>query len=162
MAVALPYVYLALAAAGTVTAVQSAKMNAASQEASLNYQAQLGKQNEAAAEQQGEAAAQALKRDQQRMIGAATAAYGASGVQLSEGSPADVLGESARMATLDRLTLKYNYKLRGLGYGNQANLDLAGAANARTAGYFNSMSAMIGGGTKIAGGFADGTIKFGG
>lgn len=100
---------------------------------SAEYNAQIANQNAEVARQQGVAASQAQQRTATRAISAATAAYGASGVQTDSGSPVDVLAESARMATLDNLTLKYNYALKSLGYNNQASLNQAQAQYASTA-----------------------------
>ncbi len=141
MAAAVPYLLVGSTALSVYGAI---KQGQAASDA-YRYNADLAKQNAAIAEAQGEAASQAQKVDAQRRMGAMIANYGASGGQLSDGSPADALAESARNATLDNLTLKYNYKLRGLGYTNQANLDSAGADNARTASYFSAASAAAGG-----------------
>lgn len=138
-----PAVYAAIftASAATVSAVGAIRQGQAAA-ASANYNAAVARMNEDAANSQSIAASEALQRDQQRRIGAATAAYGASGVQLSDGDPADVLAESARAASLDLATLKYNYRLKGLGYQAQANLDESNAKNSRTAGVLGAMSAV--------------------
>lgn len=120
----------------------------------LNFNAAMADKNAKIAEGQGIAAGESQQRDAARRIGAATAAYGASGVQLSDGSPMDVLGESARLATLDNLTLKYNYKLKGMGLAAEASLDRANASNSRTASYFNAAGSMLNSGTQMAGYFS--------
>ena len=75
--------------------------------------------------------------------GKAVAAYGASGVQTSTGSPLDVLADSAGQAALDRLKIGYNYD-------SQAALDRMGASNATTAATINATtSAMRGVGQAI-------------
>lgn len=119
-----------------------------------NFNSAVATRNAQIAEGQSISAGEALSRDVQRRIGTATAAYGASGVSLSEGSPVDVLAESARMATLDAATLKYNYRLKGLGYQTEAALASSNAENSRTASYFNAAGSMLSGGSKIAGMFA--------
>ena len=141
------------AAATTVSAVGAIRQGQAASNAA-NFNAALAKQNADTADSQSIAASEAQQRDAQKKIGSAMAAYGASGVQMADGSPADVLGDSARMATLDNETLKYNYKLRGLGYMAQAGLDTANAENSRTASYFNAAGSMLSGGSKVAGYFA--------
>lgn len=145
---------MALAAsAATVSAVGAIRQGQAASNAA-NFNAALAKQNADTADSQSIAASEAQQRDSARKIGSAMAAYGASGVQMADGSPADVLGDSARMATLDNQTLKYNYKLKGLGYQAQASLDSANAENSRTASYFNAAGSMLSGGSKVAGYFA--------
>jgi hypothetical protein len=139
---ALPVV---LMAASTAMAVAGAVKQGQAASQAANYNSQLATQNAGIAAAQGEAAAQAQSRDSQRRIGAETAAYGASGVQMSDGSPADVLADSARSAALDNLTVKYNYQLRGMGYQNQANLESSNSSNASAAGYLRAIGAGAGG-----------------
>ena len=143
-----------LTAVGTGVAAVGAVRQAQAASAAMDFNSKMSAQNAQVAEAQGAAAGEAQARDAQRRIGASVAAYGASGVQLSDGSPADVLADSARMAELDNLTLKYNYKLKGLGYAAQANLDSANASNSRTAGYFSAAGTALSGGSKLAGYFA--------
>jgi hypothetical protein len=110
------------------------------QKLSADYNAQIGLQNATIAEQQSTSASEAQQRDASRKIGAATAAYGASGVQTDSGSPLDVLAESARNATLDNLTLKYNYALKAQGLRNQAALSETEGEYASTASILNAAS----------------------
>ena len=136
---------VAIAAVGaTVNAVGAIRQGQAAG-AAADYNAKIASQNAQIADAQGEAAAQAQQRDAQRRMGAAVAAYGASGVQMSDGSPADVLADSARMAELDKLTTKYNYKLRALGHSNQAALDSASASNYRSSGYVSAAGSLLSG-----------------
>lgn len=152
MAVAVPWIVASAAAVSAVGAIQQGK--AASDAA--NYNAEIARQNAAQTEAQAEAADQALKRTQEQRMGAAIAEIGAAGVGGSSGSPLDVLTESARQATLDRLTQRYNYRLKALGYRDQADLDAANASNYKTAGYFNANAAVLQGATSLTG------VKFGG
>lgn len=160
-ALALP-VLAGTAVASTIMTAVGAIHQAQAQAGAAEYNAQIAQQNSQIADAQSAAASDAQQRDSQRKIGAAMAAYGASGVQMSEGSPADVLAESARMATLDNLTLKYNYKLRGLGYQNQAALDYSNASNYRMAGQLGATAALLGGASKAAGYMTFGTPGGGG
>lgn len=132
MAVAIPYIAMAVTAVGAIGQAQSAA-------SASKYNAAVNTQNALVAEQQGEAAAQAQERDAQRRLGAAVAAYGASGVDITTGSPTDVLADSSRMAALDNLTTRYNYRMRALGYQNQATLDTSSARNSSTAGYLSAI-----------------------
>ena len=153
MAAAVPALVIASAA---ISAAGAIKMSQA-QATAARYNAQVNEQNAQIAEAQGAAAAEAQSREAQRRIGAAVAQYGAAGVDLSTGSPADVLAESVRNATLDNLTLKYNYKLRALGFRNQANLDYMSADASRQAGYFSAAGALVGGAAKVYGGYGGGS-----
>lgn len=139
-----------LAGAGAAVSAVGAIKQAQAASAAADYNAAVSSQNAQIAEAQGEAAAQAHQRDTQRRIGAMVAAYGASGVQGADGSPADVLADSVRSATLDNLTLKYNYKLRALGYQNQSQLDQFNSKTAMEGGYWSAASSLISGGSKVA------------
>lgn len=110
---------------------------------SYEYNADIASRNAIIAGQQGDAAAEAQQRDSRRAIGAMVASYGASGVQTDSGSPLEVLGDSARMAELDRLTILNNYKLKGQGFSQQASLAKMGAKSARTASYFEAASSAL-------------------
>lgn len=130
--------------------VVGALTQSSAQAGAARYNAQVAQQNAAIALDQGNAAAAAQNREARRKIGAAIASYGASGVDGSSGSPMDVLADSVRAATLDNLTVQYNYKLKALGYENQATLDKASAKNYETAGVLNAVgSAAKGFGSAI-------------
>ena len=116
-----------------------------SQAQAYNYNAGIAAQNAQIARAQGEAAVQAQQRNAARRIGTMIANYGASGVQTDAGSPLDVLADSAAMATLDSLTIRYNYALKAAGFESQAALDRNAAKSARTSGYFNAIGAGLSG-----------------
>lgn len=134
----------ATGAMAVATGVQMAGQYMQGQQAAdaAEYNAQIANQNATIATQQGEAAVQQLGRQQYRQLGAATAAYGASGVTM-EGSPTDVLAQSAAEAALDRLTTKYNYQLRALGFQQTAALDEMQAGNARTSGILSAIGTGV-------------------
>lgn len=134
------------AAVGAAGAIRQGQATAAAQD----YNAKIAQQNAAAALAQGKAADEALARDQRRRLGAAVATYGAAGVDLSTGSPVDVLGDMARSAALDRLSLKYNYKLKSLGYTDQASLDSAASSNSLTASQLMAGAQLAQGGYQTA------------
>lgn len=129
------------AASASVAAVGAIKQGQAASAAN-KFNAKIAEQNAEAAEQQGEAAADAQRRDAQRRIGAMEADIGASGGSMG-GSATDVLADSIRMATLDNLTTKYNYQMRGAGYQNEASLNKSAAKSARTASYFEAGDSLL-------------------
>jgi hypothetical protein len=154
---ALPWIALALQALGSVQQSEAAA-------ASAKVNSMVADKNAQISEAQGAAAADAQQRDSQRRLGAAVAAYGASGAQLSNGSPVDVLADSARMATLDNLTLKYNYKLRSMGFQDEASFGRDSARAYKTAGYLGAAGTLAGGGSRAYYSQGGGTAipKFGG
>lgn len=148
------WMVIASSVMGAVGAAQQASAQAAAQ----NYNAAVAKQNAAIAEEQGALAAGAQDREAQKRIGMAMAAYGASGVSMDSGSPADVLADSARSAALDNLTIRYNAHLKALGFQSQAALDELGAGYSARAGNVNATAAILQGGTKAWGyGYTGGT-----
>lgn len=142
-----------MAAAALVSAYSSYQQGQANAEAA-NYNRKVADENAQMTEAQGQAAVEAQRRNQQRQIGAAVAAYGASGVDPSGGSPMDVLQASVREATLDQATTKYNYDVRATAYRNQSSLAGMQADNASTAGTLNALGSLANG--------AAGYIKYGG
>jgi len=147
-----PVTWMAIAAAAgtTISAVGAIRQGQAQQNA-MNYNVQVATQNQQIAASESEAAAGILKQQTEKQIGAATAAYGASGVDPSQGSASDVLQESARSATLNMLTTKYNYKLKGLGFQNQADLDKSNASNASSAAMLGALGTAFSGYSKAYG-----------
>ena len=139
-----------LMAVSAVVSAVGAVRTAQAQQNTLNYQAEVARQNALGAAQQGNAAAALQGRQNEQRLGAMRAAYGASGVTSDSGSAVDVLTSSASNMTLDNLTTQYNYKLKGLGYQDQAQLDQSGASNAMAAGYMNGTSDLLRGGSSAA------------
>ena len=76
------------------------------------------------------------------VIGQDRANYGASGVT-TEGSPLDVLQQSAKMAELDKLTTIYAGATQAASYRAQGKA-------ARTASYFQAAGALAGGASKFS------------
>lgn len=76
------------------------------------------------------------------------------------------LAQSARDATLDNLTIKYNAKMRAMGYQMQSNLDSANASNSASAGVLAGTSSLLSGaarayGMSAGGGMGTGTPSLG-
>lgn len=139
-------------AAATAMMVVSAAITAYSavragqaQSQAAKYNQQIATQNATIAQQQGAAQATALHRKQVQQIGAAQAAFGASGVSSDSGSVADVLGDSIRQGTLDQLTAKYNAQVGAAGFQDNASLDQMNASNAMTSSYLSAAGAAANG-----------------
>ena len=132
----------AVAAAGTAYAAVSAS-NAA------KYNAQVEENQADYARQAAQAQAEAHQRDVSRQLGQIRANYGASGVDI-EGSPLDVLGESARMGELDRLTILNQGENQAIGLQNSARLDRYQATTKLVGGGLSATGTLLGG---IAGAF---------
>lgn len=117
-----------------------------------DYNAAVARNNAIASRQQAEANAAAQQRKARMQMGAMAAAYGASGVTL-EGSPMDVLEQSAAMAELDRQNILYSGELKAGGYEATAGLELMRGRAAQTGSYFTAGSALLTGAAR-SGAFA--------
>lgn len=104
-------------------AVQESKSAAAS----AKFNAQVADNNRILAERQQKDAIERGKTEElnfRRQIaglkGEQRASFGASGVTLDSGSPADVLTDTAVLGELDALTVRQNAQREAFGYGVQA------------------------------------------
>ncbi|MGH8743488.1 MAG: hypothetical protein ACREUY_04340, partial [Burkholderiales bacterium] len=102
MAQAIPIIMLAGAALSAYGAIQQAN----AQKQASQFNAALNERNATIAVQQAGADALQVRRHAAQVQGAAVAGYGASGVTL-EGSPLDVLSDSAAQASLAESTVRY-------------------------------------------------------
>lgn len=89
-------------------------------------------------------AAAVVRQDKiaRKTLGAMRAAYGAAGVTV-DGSPLDVLAESAAAAELDKLTIQYQGELTAKGYQTDARLTESAGRAADTAGGFSAAGALM-------------------
>lgn len=140
MAAAIPFIALAFTVVSTISQAQAAKKEA-------NYNAAISERNAGIARDQAAADAEAQGRFARQKIGAARAAYGASGVT-QEGSPIDVLAMSAANAELDRQNILYKGELRATGYQDTANLDRMRGSSAVKRGYGEAASSILTGAGK--------------
>lgn len=140
-----------MALAGAATSAFGSILGGEGQAGAAEFNAAVARQNAAVAQQQGQAAIEAQQRDYARKMGSMVASYGASGVEVDSGSPLEAVADSARMATLDSLTLKYNADLRAAGYQNTAMMEDMKAKTARTSAMLNAGSNLMTGYGKYLG-----------
>jgi len=129
--------------------VIAAGMSAVSAISQGQQQKSAAKYNQKVAENQAigtrqEAAANAEKqrRAASKTIGSMQANYAASGVSL-EGSPLEVLEQSARNAELDRLNILWSGETRAQGYQNTASLEGARGSNAMASGLLSAAGSAM-------------------
>jgi hypothetical protein len=127
---------------GAVISAVGALSQAQAASSAAKFNAKVAEQNAISSRQQGAAAQEAQRRTSEKQLGSMSAAYSASGVSM-EGSPLDVLSESAGVAERDAQTIRYNYELKALGYENTASLEKASAKNAKTQGMFSAASSLM-------------------
>lgn len=144
---------------------QQAQQQAASvAQAQAIYQAQVARQNQelanwraADATQRGQVAEQNRRSLMRQQIGQQTAGLAAQGTDL-EGSPTDILGDTAAAGEFDAQTIKanaareaYGYTIQGVGHGNTAILESARAANSTyTPNYLGAGASLLSGVSTLA------------
>lgn len=134
---------LAAAAIGAVGSIQQGQAG----KTAANYNAQLAQNNATYAGQQSAEEARRQRIMGAKAVGAARAGYGASGVSI-EGSPLDVLEESARSAELDALSIEHGGQVRSIGFRNEATLDRFRGSAASRAGYMGAAATLLKGGAQ--------------
>jgi hypothetical protein len=100
----------------------------------------------------GQAAEDAHRRKVAQFAGKQRATMGASGVELTSGSFADVLQDTAMLGELDALTIRSNAQREAYGYQSQAAVSGYEASAAKTAGWMNAGGSLLSGASNLASG----------
>lgn len=140
--------------AGAAFSAISAIRQGNAESAADKYNAQVATNNASMASAQAAADESKQRRDARIAIGSQRAAYGASGLSI-EGSPLDVLEQSAATAELDALNIRTEGRNKAIAYGNQATLDLSAAKNAKSAGLWKAAGNLVSGATSAFGSASD-------
>jgi len=154
----------ALGVASTVMSAVSSVQQGKAQAAAYKQQAEVSRQNALYQEAQAANAAyngaqeeHAIRQKGKQIIGTQTAAFGASNIDTSSGSAADVINSSDYNNLMDALQARRNAanqswadQVEATNYNNQAkNYDVA-ASNARKAGNLNAIGSVLTGATSLA------------
>ena len=155
---------LAVAAVGTVAGVASGIVGGVSayqqgkaQQAQAEYQAKVAEDNAKIAQQNASNARQEGIEESrmQRMktiqaVSSQQASMAANGLDITQGTPLDVIEDTATMGELDALTTQYNaetkaqaYEQQANNFSNQANLDRIAGRNAMQAGKMTALSSGL-------------------
>lgn len=113
------------------------------------YNAKIAEQNAQQAEIQAAEDERVHRVIARKQIGQMQASYSASGIT-SEGSPMEVLQESAANAEMDAHKIRQEGANRARAFREGATLDQMGASAARTGGYMGGASSLLRGATDIA------------
>lgn len=136
-----------LAAAGGVLGAYGSLQEGQAAETAGKYNAKVARRNAYLVRQQAEAEAKQVIFTGRKVSGEMRAQYGASGVKM-EGSPMDVLEESARLAEQDALNVRYQGELQAKAYEDEANMELYKGSIAKKASYLNAASSLLTGGSQ--------------
>lgn len=95
---------------------------------------------------------QQKRRETQQLLGKQQAAMAANGVDLTFGSPLDVIVDSSVLGELDALTIRsntyreeYDYKVQAANQRAQATMSRGAADSALTGGYLGAAGTILGG-----------------
>jgi hypothetical protein len=142
MAAALPYI----AAVGTaVSAVGAVAQGQAAKNAS-EYNARLAERDALLARKKSEEEERRYRLQSQKQKGAMRAAYARAGVTM-EGSPMDVLAESAYTAELDALTIRAGGRAQSASLESQARIARLQGRSQLAGSYASAASELLGGAT---------------
>lgn len=142
---------MVLGLVGTAVSAMGAMAQANAAAAAANYNAEIAERNAQAARISAASEAAAVKRKTDRQLGTARAAIGASGVTV-EGTPLDVLAETAALGETDRQMVLWKGENQAVGYESEAELNRMQASSARTAGMFGAASSLLTGFGRAASG----------
>lgn len=143
---------------GGAGAIQTANAQSAAAKAS----ASVNDMNARIADRAAKDALERGKKDEQQhraktaaLIGQQRASMAANGVDLTFGSPLDLLVDTAVLGEMDALTIRSNaYKeerdirQQANNFRTQAGVDRASASSIKTGGYLNAAGTLLGGGAK--------------
>lgn len=120
--------------ASTAFSIANAQAQASNQSAWANYNAAVARNQAEQAKLEAEASAERKDQEWNALISKQRALLGAAGVDMSTGTPLEVLGKSAEEQELDRRIILWKGENAASQYGSQASIYSGQAANARAAG----------------------------
>lgn len=143
-------------ASGIVGGISSYQQGKA-QQAQAEYQAKVAEDNARIAQQNASNVRQEGIEESrmQRMktlqtVSSQQTSMAANGLDISQGTPLDLIEDTATMGELDALTTQYNsetkaqaYEQQANNFNNQANLDRIAGRNAMQAGKMNALSSGL-------------------
>lgn len=140
-----------LAVAGTaMTAIGQIRQGQAAK-AAADYNAQVANNNAIVAEQQSQSQAMVQGRRAMMQNGGLLANMAANGIEVGEGSPIDILSQSAANAEMDRQNIIYNGRVKAQSLRNQAQLDTFQGETAQSNGFMSAAGTLLSGGSKAWG-----------
>lgn len=141
-------------AAGQMTQAAQAQENAYAQERSYERDQRIADQNAQIVAQQGAAREEIIRRRNREQISRSRAALAESGVDISVGTPVDVLEQSQIEGELNVLTSRYQDELAKRNLALESSFAEEQADRARRAGDRALASGVIGAGASLIGGFS--------
>lgn len=161
--VTLSTIAIVTAASSAVVGGVSAYESGQAQRQAGEYQAAVARNNQVLAEQnaqaeeaRGRVLEEAKRNETANRQSGIRAAAGASGLDVNTGSPLRLQEDTALLGEQDALTVRNNamraahgFRVQGMNYGAQAQLDMMTAENASRAGALGAWSSIIGGASSV-------------
>lgn len=141
---------------------QIQQANAAAAAATYNAQVQsnnaiIANRNAEDSRKRGAAAEEQQRQKTQQLLSRQRAAMAANGVDITSGSPLDILADTGQLGELDALTVRNNYEREAIGYlSNEMNFKAESALSehrartSRTAGTIGAIGTLAGGFGSVA------------
>jgi hypothetical protein len=133
---------LIIMAVGTAISAASAIQQGQAAKNAANYNAQMEERNAQISRQNAAIEEEKQRRQGDLRLGSMRAGYGASGVAI-EGSPLDILEQSAAQEELDALTIRYRGELGAYSSEQEATLSRYRGATAERSGYMQAGSSIL-------------------
>lgn len=127
----------------------SLRAQGANEAAILERNAGYARQDAQEASRTGDVAAIRLGQQTRQLQGQQRAAAASQGLDVSYGTPADIVAETGRLGALDALTIRNNAARQAFGYDAQAAGYEAGAGNARRTSRFQGRQTLATGGVRF-------------
>ncbi len=141
---------MGLQALGTFTSAQAQQQQGQARMQVARYNAGVQEQRADQLEAEAEARAAIQGRAGARGLASIKAAYGASGVDVNEGTPLEVMSDAAAELELQKQMILYGGKVGAYNARVQGNIDLMMGAYGEQAANTGAMSTLLTGGTRIA------------
>ena len=144
----------AAAVAGAGVTAYAAHAQGQAQEEAADFNAKVAKNNAIAAEQAAAIEAEQKREHYRRLMGTQRARQGASGVEISSGSPLLVQLDQAEQAALALSTTQYGGGVRAQGFNAEAELEGFSGSQAARAGTLTAGASILTGVSSAAGAYS--------
>lgn len=130
-------------AVGTLTSIAGTVSAAQSQASAANYNAEVANQSAIAERQRAAYEAGLIKDDQRRTIALQRAAGASSGLDISQGTPVAVMGDTRLASEMDILSRKYSGESSATGLESDADRFQSEARSSRIGGLLGGLATGV-------------------
>lgn len=145
------WVAVVVMVAAAAYAAYSQREQAKAQKEMYEYQSKVDEYNRKLAEQSAASEAAAHRKKVQRLLASQRARLSAAGLDISSGSPLELLTDTAYEGEMDAQRILYTGKLRGMGFQMSSELSLFQGRAAKSAGNRQATATLLSGAASAAG-----------